>query len=223
MQDIPGLGKMILTHNDVIQGEILRTGNWESHQDVYYERFIKGGAAIDIGANIGVTTLKMAKYASVVHSFEPLFVNWTKLIQHIALNNLNAIPYHFALSDKQDITHYSWVIDGNYGAAGLEISSDKDAEFCQKISNFTQMHYKQVPIFTTTLDSLNIQNVDFIKIDTEGCEEKVLGGAIETIKKWRPVILLEINGSSKNDIFTFLNNLNYTVEHIGKTDYIALP
>ena len=203
MQDIPGLGKMILTHNDVIQGEILRTGNWEGHQDEYYEKFIKGGVAIDIGANIGVTTLKMAKYASEVHSFEPLFVNWSKLIQHIALNCINAIPYHFALSDKQDITHYSWVIDGNYGASGLDISSDKDAEFCQQISKRTPHHYKQIPIYTTTLDSLHIENVDFIKIDTEGCEERVLRGSIETVKKWRPVILLEINGSSKTNIFKF--------------------
>ena len=41
------------------------------------------------------------------------------------------------------------------------------------------------------LDSLNLQNVDYIKIDCEGFEYRVLQGAIETIKRCRPVVVIE--------------------------------
>lgn len=42
-----------------------------------------------------------------------------------------------------------------------------------------------------TLDSFNLQKVDFIKADCEGFEENVFLGAGETIRKWKPVIIVE--------------------------------
>ena len=42
-----------------------------------------------------------------------------------------------------------------------------------------------------TLDSFNLENVDFIKIDCEGYEENVLRGAMDTIRRCRPVVLVE--------------------------------
>ena len=44
-----------------------------------------------------------------------------------------------------------------------------------------------------TLDSLNYNDVDYIKIDTEGHELKVLQGCEETLKRTHPVIVLEQN------------------------------
>jgi len=42
-----------------------------------------------------------------------------------------------------------------------------------------------------TLDELNLPRVDFIKIDIEGMEMEALGGARETIQKYRPILLIE--------------------------------
>lgn len=44
---------------------------------------------------------------------------------------------------------------------------------------------------TLTIDSLNLEKVDFLKVDVEGYEIKVLMGAENTIKRWNPVILVE--------------------------------
>ena len=70
-----------------------------------------------------------------------------------------------------------------------------------------------------TLDSLQLTEVDFIKIDCEGYEENVLRGAVETIERDRPVIIVE----QKRDMATarfgleplgavkFLQSLGYKV------------
>ena len=70
------------------------------------------------------------------------------------------------------------------------------------------------------LDSLNLTNVDFIKIDVEGHELDVLKGSVETIKRFKPYIELECNGLSKklfdvsyDDISKFLLDLDYTYFH----------
>ena len=51
---------------------------------------------------------------------------------------------------------------------------------------------------TVTIDSLNLTDVDLIKMDTEGSEFLVIYGARETIKKYHPVIMFETIGE---DIF----------------------
>jgi len=68
------------------------------------------------------------------------------------------------------------------------------------------------------LDDLNLDEVDYLKIDVEGHELKVLKGAIATIEKCNPVIVIEENGSQelynkgeKEDALNYLQTLNYRV------------
>ncbi len=69
-----------------------------------------------------------------------------------------------------------------------------------------------------TLDSFNFENVDFIKIDVEGHELKVLKGSQKTLEKYNPVICMEENGSQvkwgkgiKNDALDYLISRGYKV------------
>ena len=85
-----------------------------------------------------------------------------------------------------------------------------------------------------SLDDYKFDNVAVLKIDVQGYEPKVLDGAIETIKKNKPVIFIEaeeaqlqIYGYTKNDIFDRLIKLGYSykkvldAEHL--VDYVATP
>jgi FkbM family methyltransferase len=72
-----------------------------------------------------------------------------------------------------------------------------------------------------TIDSLELERCDFIKIDVEGFELKVLEGAEQTIKKFRPKMLIEINdhtlhrvGITQNDIYIFLIQHDYSYKNI---------
>ena len=82
-----------------------------------------------------------------------------------------------------------------------------------------------------TLDSLGLTEVDFIKIDCEGyLKENVLRGAVETIKRDRPVIIVE----QKRDMATarfgleplgavkFLQSLGYVVQQEISGDYLMV-
>ena len=77
------------------------------------------------------------------------------------------------------------------------------------------------------LDSFNFKNVDFIKIDVEGHELKVLKGAVKTIRSFRPVIALEQHDKMKEwakgekfDGLNFLKTLGYKQVDFRGMDYI---
>jgi|TARA_B100001971_G_C18215956_1_gene553852 FkbM family methyltransferase len=44
-----------------------------------------------------------------------------------------------------------------------------------------------------TLDSFNLKDISFIKLDVEGYEEKILRGGINTIQKYKPILVIEQN------------------------------
>ena len=107
-------------------------------------------------------------------------------------------------------------------------------------------HYRRVQvgprgenIETITIDSLDLDGCDFIKIDVEGFEPLVLLGAEETIRKYKPVILFEKNFKKvsdevlaefgvtpeQNNSFDLLNKFGYSnIQLIGdEINYLAVP
>ncbi len=76
------------------------------------------------------------------------------------------------------------------------------------------------PVRTATIDGIvtaaNLDRLDFIKIDCEGWELSILKGANDTLKKFRPVLLIEMNSwalsqqdASYKDIYDYLLKHNY--------------
>lgn len=137
--------------------------------------------AIDVGANIGFYSYYLSKIFKTVHSFEPIeniskdLVNYTSINKNISLHN-------YALSDTNESALISVPLVKNknvlnYGYASLTNKFDKT---------------KEIKIQKKTLDSFNIENIDFIKIDVEGHENEVLEGGINSIKTCMPLILIEI-------------------------------
>ena len=79
---------------------------------------------------------------------------------------------------------------------------------------------------------IDFTGFSFIKIDVEGYELKVLQGAEKLLRKFRPILCIEINepaladyGASREAIYAFLAGLNYRVEVLpeGWSDIIAIP
>ena len=157
----------------------------------------KGNGAIDIGANKGVYSSVLAPLVSIVHSFEPNPKLFKILKSGLASN---CIGYQIALSDtstkKNLLVPYSKRKKA-YSNQGASLSSTKVND-----------EHGVVEVQTNTLDSYNFNNIDFIKIDVEGHELNVLKGAVKTLKRNKPILLVELSEShTKILIETLINNV----------------
>jgi FkbM family methyltransferase len=144
---------------------------------------------LDIGAHVGLWAMWLTKWFDVVHSFEP--VPWFANIYPYNVNMEKARLYPVALGDRADEVSISVPEDmtGNSHIAIPGRVPDRrdghgDVRQCDSVS--------MIP-----LDSLEFADVDFIKIDVEGYELQVVQGAVETIKRWSPNIVIEQKGNEQ--------------------------
>jgi FkbM family methyltransferase len=127
---------------------------------------------------MGDYSYELSRLTGHVIAFEPN-PKLAKLVQSLRLRGLEV--KQMALS-SQDGTAELWVptTSGYHGLASLrqDVVAGRATE--------------RVSVPTRRLDGLGLKNVAFIKIDVEGFEEAVLDGAIETIARDRPILLIEI-------------------------------
>ena len=140
-----------------------------------------GGTALDIGANMGLWSRQLHRYADVVHAFEP---NPICLRQLHRVLPLNAVLHAVALSDREGIAHLRFDPE-NTGIGTIEARNT-----LAQNAGVAVVREAEVP--TRTLDSLGLTGVAFIKIDVEGHEEAVLAGGENLLTSDKPSIVCEI-------------------------------
>ena len=131
----------------------------------------KRGTALDIGANVGLWGRDLVDNFAKVIAFEPVAVFRECLEKNVIGNNFFISPV--ALGD-QDTVATMIITEGNSGHSHLDPNTIGSGN-----------------VTVVKLDNLNIDNVDYIKIDCEGYEYRVLQGAEQTVKRWRPIIVVE--------------------------------
>jgi FkbM family methyltransferase len=170
--------------------------------------------ALDIGAHVGIWTRRMAQIFQHVYAFEPLSKHiecHQKNLQGFDNVTLNQI----ALSNKSGTATFK-ELDFNSGTSTLE---------WKKITTRQTKHKQQyIDVATATLDSYNITDIDFIKIDVESHEVSLLEGAKETLTKNSPLIFIEVLHKELKKPYTgkdALKDLGYTeILHVGSGNYI---
>ncbi len=137
---------------------------------------IKGSKiSIDVGANIGITAIWMAKNSDKVFAFEPEKNNLERLKENLETNhasNVEVIPK--AVSNRSGVADLN--LFNSYGHHSLSKYHVSKLQGTQRVE-------------TVALDdfcySKNINIVDVLKIDVEGCECEVLQGAMNMLKDKR--------------------------------------
>jgi len=160
--------------------------------------------AIDLGANLGIMSIRMCKDFDYVHAFEPLFHTYLK--DNVPAKNIKIYPYAVGEKEKKVTMRV-----GQYHCGGSNI-----------IENKTGAYYEKDEIQVVTVDSFDIDNVDLIKIDVEKYEWYAIQGAKNTIEKYKPVLLIELHKTNPfyKEIFDYLGNLGYKNKKAGDLDYI---
>lgn len=171
---------------------------------------------IEIGANIGTETIGFADIVGKngkVHAFEPLPFALKGLDKVREKNSqLNIQVYPVALGMSDEFADFL-IPPENYSGVG-RIKNDN-------INKSEQFIKVQVHKLDKYINSFN--SVEAIFIDTEGHEPFVLSGALETIQKFRPVVVLEVSDSllaeyskTSMDIFLFFEGIDYDCYNIGR-------
>ena len=165
------------------------------------------GVFFDVGANFGAVTLfatSAANFSGKVYSFEPFpptFLNLQNIVNQI---------------DKSSLINANHLALSNYcGTAKMQCSIEIHSGYAT-IKNETD-HGVEVPV--STLDKFvqdsAIDKIDFIKLDVEDHELNVLEGAVDSLKKLRPIIYLENSKNLSVDtqlkIINLFNDADYSL------------
>lgn len=164
---------------------------------IILEHIEKGDYVVDAGAFIGdhtIAYLKAVGPTGQVIAFEP-----NREAYQCLLHNCPKADCIFAgLGDKEQKLRFA--TDGNVGASHICGLGDKKVDI-------------------VTLDSYNLNRLDFFKLDVEGFEISALVGATKTILKHRPMMWVEVNegalqrnGKTPLDLLSFIRHeLGYAI------------
>jgi FkbM family methyltransferase len=168
------------------------------------QAFIPAGATvIDIGANIGFFTLRFARWAGPsgkVIAIEPEASNFEELTRRIARSDLDHV-----VASRQALA------DATPGTRRLVVNENHPGDH--------RLGDQGLPIAATTIDDLRDEfgrPVQFIKIDVQGAEARVLAGARRTLAMDHPALFIEVDpnalrefGTTPAEVFASLEALNY--------------
>lgn len=185
----------------------------------------EGDVVMDIGANVGSHALPMASYVGEsgrVYAFEPVPWAIAKLRRNITLNRFNNLMLEqIALSDVNDEVEMKL-------RASFKIDAKSGVGENGKIDEDWWSECDLVRVKLSTLDSYvtdhQIHRLDLIKLDVDGFEGKVIRGAMDTLRKFKPYIIMEIapawlemRGDNVRDILQLLETLDYKLYN--ETDF----
>ena len=219
--------RWILDLNEGIDFSIFLLGSFEPDAVRCFEKRLKpGDTVLDVGANIGAHTLRLAQIVGPtgkVFAFEPTAYACAKLRANLALNPDLAprvVLRQLLLADKPgsavpESICSGWPLIHESGLHPDHLGKPHSTEGAS----------------SSTLDEAvagaGVESVAFIKLDVDGHELSVLRGATETLRKWRPGIMVELcpqvcseHGYRFADLIACFSGLGYRFESF---DGRALP
>jgi len=129
--------------------------------------------AVDVGAHIGLWSFNLAHWFQMVRAFEPVAAHRECFEKNVTTGDGEVILFATALGREE-------------GQISMRVNPISTGD--SWVDPAAKGNYN-IPM--KTLDSFELQDVDLIKIDCEGFEENVVRGAEATIKRWKPVVIVE--------------------------------
>lgn len=169
------------------------------------------GIFIDIGSHFGEYPIILSKNCYKVYSFEPHPSNYDAIGSSIVANTIG------------NITINKSAVSDSIGTRSLKILSDENSSLNEY---FKVDQTIDVPVIT--IDSLNLNNIDFIKIDAVGEELNIFKGASKTLmnNKFPPVLFKVLPDEwfkfEKELLMSFIGNMGYRIVPVMGSDNMFL-
>lgn len=163
--------------------------DWKEQSPKILSRLKNKRTVIQAGGHCGLYAKFYVRLFERVFTFEPELLNFSHLA--VNCNDTRIVKLNLALTDANDFISMGMV---SYINTGMHKVLPKN------------MH--GLIAYGVALDSLKPQNVDLIHLDVEGHEYNALRGAMRTIKKYKPLLVVEM--SEKQDkIYSLVKTLGY--------------
>lgn len=143
----------------------------------------KGSVLWDIGANVGGYSVWAGVRGIQVYSFEPEAENYALLCRNLSLNKLPCNAYPLAITN-------SLMVDS------LKLSQRGLGGSCHSFGESGDVTQGAVGMTIDSLVAMGIPKPDFIKIDVDGIEPKIIEGAKHTLKSVKG-LLVEVDPSKQ--------------------------
>uniref|UniRef100_UPI003570CF92 FkbM family methyltransferase n=1 Tax=Salmonirosea aquatica TaxID=2654236 RepID=UPI003570CF92 len=190
----------------------------------FFKKFIpKGSLCIDIGTNIGDTTVPMALAAGkegTTLGFDPNPYVYKILEENVKLNRdkANIIPYPFAITKEEGEFNYasSEASFGNGGIANEVVTDQGSFQLSQKVKgvvleDFLLKHYSDL-----------LPRLSFIKVDVEGADREVIESIGGLLMKYKPVLVAECfkrsTPSERAELYETVAGLGYSLYYFSNFD-----
>jgi FkbM family methyltransferase len=170
--------------SEVIDASLFFSGSFEPKAEQTIGRHLGPGmTAIDVGANVGYHTLRMARATGPggqVIAIEPAPRALARLRRNLALNAFANVEVVAAALDEHDLESAELRLQWSFPLSGL---------------GGAEMARVRVARLDTLVHERRLKRVDLVKIDVDGLEARVLRGAVDTLREYHPVLFFEINPS----------------------------
>lgn len=196
-----------------LKGDIHMTAWIKEHNSIVTDQTVpvkllplihEGDTVLDIGSNIGSHAVQYAQKVGLtgtVMAFEPFLESFCCL----KVNTRDLVNVECRLAAV-----------GDESSDGIFMELPHTTNF--GMARISQSAHGHVPMIR--IDDLYLERVNFCKIDTEGWEPNVIKGMMETLRRCKPILFIEINKSAlayfqftPDDILKPLLSLGYVPEH----------
>ena len=177
---------------------------------------------IDIGANFGYHTLLFARECSgSVYAFEPQIQNFELLKENVKINEVKNVIIHDYACGDQNCEVKMPIMQG-----GATINMGDITPNVNTYGNYSITK-------SIILDEYKFSGkIDFIKLDVQGWEKKVLIGTINLLKKDKPILIVEFEyfqlektNTSCKELFDFIREQDYYIfylDYVYPSDHICV-
>jgi FkbM family methyltransferase len=165
--------------------------------------------AVDIGANIGLWSWLMAERFTELEAFEPVPLYGDCWQVNVPRGKLHRI----ALGEEAGEASMVAMTPGSCGDTTIAVGQPGEV-----VAQVVEVR---------TLDSFGFKDVDFVKVDAEGFELFIMRGAVETLLRSRPVVIIEQKpghgkkfGLGDTEAIDYLQGLGMRVQAVTSGDFV---
>lgn len=217
---------MVIPGDEGLSAELLVFGYHERDTTEFISKYLrKNMVCLDIGANIGYYSTLYSKIigkGGLVLAIEPSPLNFRYLKKNLEFQKFsNSKLYNCACGDKNGTVNFQ-----------VDTRTNKCKVVSKNIKPDSNTEIIAVPLRTINdiVEEIKVNRIDFLKIDVEGYEMKVLEGAWQSIRKFKPTIQIELHinrlgESVTKEIINRLKKEGYKIIYndIGKDETTFIP